>query len=436
MKIKDIMTKDVITVNKNTSLSEAADLLFNNHLSGLPVVEKQRVAGIVTEGDLITNYDHLHIPSYIKFLECLSGGLQCPLKFQNDYKKMVELKVETVMTKQVLTVNQNAQISQAIEIFRQNRINPLPVVDQDNKLRGIVSRSDIVKLFTGTAFFKTPFGKRVKIKTLSNDICRTLAQITHCRQAALFLSYNRGYKIFGAYCLRKGVRRTRRLTFKSPFVLTIKKSSDWLICKEKIDSSLPEFAVLFSAGRIAHLSVDYVVPLRLKRKFIGFLVLGNPINAGGFDQVLAKHIIKQAGIYLEQALLKQHILQDHNELVQTKQICHYIFSYLTDGAILIDYRTERISYLNKAMREILSVKNYQYANRKINDLIKERPDDDLSVFLSFYKERKNQRRSFKKPLFTNQELAIGDKKFILNSRFIFGAKQKKTADLILIKALN
>lgn len=434
MQIKDIMTKNVISVNKDTSLSEAADLLFNNQLSGLPVVENQQVVGIVTEGDLITNYDHLHIPSYIKFLKCLTDGRQCPLKFQNDYKKMIQLKVEAVMNKQVMTVNQEAQINEAVEIFRQHRINPLPVVDQDNKICGIISRSDIIKLFTGAVSFQTPFSKQIKIKTLGNDICRAFASVLQCQQAILFLSGRHNYKIFGYYGLNKNIYQIRGPNLNSPFSLTIKKSSDWLITKENIVANLSEFNVPSAVKNSKQAPVDYIIPLWVKKKFIGFLILSNSLNqSNNFDQALVKHLIQQAGIYLNQTLLKQQLQHDRNELAQAQQIKNYLLAHLTNGAILINYYQESIIYLNKLMLEILPIKNYHPLYHKIDTIIKERPNEDFSIFLSFYKERKSQRRSLQKSLFVNQEFSIGSKKLILNSIFIWGANKQKKGDFILIE---
>ena len=64
------MVTDVISVSPRTPISEVADLLFNNRFHGVPVVEKGKVAGIITEDDFfLKNYDEMYLPSYLRFLK-------------------------------------------------------------------------------------------------------------------------------------------------------------------------------------------------------------------------------------------------------------------------------------------------------------------------------------------------------------------------------
>ncbi|MBU1118526.1 CBS domain-containing protein, partial [Patescibacteria group bacterium] len=65
MKVKDIMTADVKTVNADTPVKEVAGKLFDNALTGMPVVSGDEVIGIVTEGDVVMENANVHIPSYI-----------------------------------------------------------------------------------------------------------------------------------------------------------------------------------------------------------------------------------------------------------------------------------------------------------------------------------------------------------------------------------
>jgi len=66
---KDIMIKDVITINKNASIEELSELLLKNKISGVPVVDDDgNMVGIVTEGDIIVKGTELHFPRYFKFL--------------------------------------------------------------------------------------------------------------------------------------------------------------------------------------------------------------------------------------------------------------------------------------------------------------------------------------------------------------------------------
>lgn len=144
MYIKDIMTKDVITVFENDTVKECANLLINYDLSGLPVVDKMgRVLGMVTEGDLIRRASRIKGPAALEVL----GGifyLESPKQFMDDLVRTMGNLAKDVMTKDVITVSPDKSIEDAATILVQNKIKRLPVVDEEGKLIGIVARKDIM----------------------------------------------------------------------------------------------------------------------------------------------------------------------------------------------------------------------------------------------------------------------------------------------------
>lgn len=147
MHISDIMTQDVISITVDTPVSTVADLIFDKNLTGMPVVDPERhVVGIVTEYDLLSRGEHIHIPSYMKLLSQLKVAGDKG-NVQQSIEQIQSLKAEDIMTKPVVTISPETEVSEAARIFSEDRINPLPVVDTDGKLVGIVSRADIVKLF-------------------------------------------------------------------------------------------------------------------------------------------------------------------------------------------------------------------------------------------------------------------------------------------------
>lgn len=148
MLIKEIMTKEVITVDPDTPLHDVARLLFDHNLTGMPVVEKDgKVVGIVTEYDLMSRSDNTHLPTYLKVLSEFDFHQAKPLK--NVIEKVQELRVRDIMTERVIVLGPEEAVEEAAEIFSKQHINPLPVVE-DGRLVGIISRADIVKLFKKT----------------------------------------------------------------------------------------------------------------------------------------------------------------------------------------------------------------------------------------------------------------------------------------------
>lgn len=144
MKAKDIMTKDVITVTKDATVENVTELLIKNDISGVPVVnEDNEVIGMVTETDLIFRDKDIHIPSYVPLL----GGfilLESVKKFEKDLKKMAGYKVEDIMTTPVAKVYEDQEVKEVVNIMLNKKINRVPVIDKEGKLKGIIARSDVL----------------------------------------------------------------------------------------------------------------------------------------------------------------------------------------------------------------------------------------------------------------------------------------------------
>ena len=144
-KAADIMTKDVITVKKETSIGELSELLVKNKISGVPVVDDGgHIAGIVTEADIIVKDTELHFPRYFKLLDGIIY-LESLNKFKLNLKKHLAIKVEDIMTVKVKTIKPDTPVKEIADLMLSMKINRLPVVDNDNKVVGIVTRADIVK---------------------------------------------------------------------------------------------------------------------------------------------------------------------------------------------------------------------------------------------------------------------------------------------------
>lgn len=144
MMIKDIMTKDVITVKEDDTVEKCANLLSTHGLSGLPVVDTENhVTGIITEGDLIKHNSKVQVPA---FLEILGGiiYLDNPNTYLENVKKSMGHFVKTVMTDDVTAIHSDASVDEAASLLVQNKVNRLPVLNAEEKLVGIVSRRDVM----------------------------------------------------------------------------------------------------------------------------------------------------------------------------------------------------------------------------------------------------------------------------------------------------
>ncbi len=136
-----MMTEKVVTVLPETSIVDAVKILIKNNFHGLPVVEKNNVlVGIFTEYDLM--------PTVQNVVQNLSAFGEGSSEFRNGIRTVKNLRVKDVMNKEPLTFLDNANFDEVIKTFREHhRVNPIPVIDSQKKLVGVVSRFDVVKLF-------------------------------------------------------------------------------------------------------------------------------------------------------------------------------------------------------------------------------------------------------------------------------------------------
>jgi len=143
--VKDIMVREVITIQKDASVEELSELLVKNKISGVPVIDSDgKLAGIATEGDLIIKDSDLHFPRYFKLLDSIIY-LESLNKFKKSLKKFLGTKVEDVMTAEIKTVKEETPVGEAANIMIKYNINRVPVLDSKDELVGIVARADIVK---------------------------------------------------------------------------------------------------------------------------------------------------------------------------------------------------------------------------------------------------------------------------------------------------
>lgn len=143
--VKDIMTRQVITVNKEDSVENCAKSMLDHNISGLPVLDSsQKVVGIITEGDLIRRASRIKAPGYLEIL----GGLiylGSPGKFVDEIMQAMALQAGNMMTEPVVTVSPEDNLEKAATIMNKKKVSRLPVVDDSGKLVGIVSRLDIMR---------------------------------------------------------------------------------------------------------------------------------------------------------------------------------------------------------------------------------------------------------------------------------------------------
>ncbi|MBS5788355.1 MAG: CBS domain-containing protein [Clostridioides difficile] len=142
---KEVMTTDVIVAKEEDSIADVAKLLIEERIGGLPVINSEnKVVGIISETDIIKKEKYIEPPMFVNLLEGIIF-LDDIRKMENDIKKVAAYKVEDLMSKDIIMVNENDSFDYVANIMIKKSINRVPVVDDDSKLKGIICRYDIIK---------------------------------------------------------------------------------------------------------------------------------------------------------------------------------------------------------------------------------------------------------------------------------------------------
>ncbi|MDO8600090.1 MAG: CBS domain-containing protein [bacterium] len=145
--VQDIMTKEVISVHPDMPLLEAAKILSERNFDGVPVVDTDnKLVGILTEYDLISKESMIHLPTFQKILQNIKVFKKDQSEFQKEIQEISLLVVRDVMNTDPLTLGEQATFMEVLDAFRNHhRVNPIPVIDSDRRVVGVVSRFDILK---------------------------------------------------------------------------------------------------------------------------------------------------------------------------------------------------------------------------------------------------------------------------------------------------
>ena len=128
--VKSWMTNDVVTVDPDTAVPDAHKLMSDNTIRRLPVIKKGRLVGIITRGDV---------------REAEPSDATTLSIWEINYL-LSRLKIEKIMTRKPITISPDATIGQAARLMMDNKISGLPVVENGDKVVGIITESDIFRL--------------------------------------------------------------------------------------------------------------------------------------------------------------------------------------------------------------------------------------------------------------------------------------------------
>jgi CBS domain-containing protein len=149
MRAHQIMTRNVITVKADTPVLDAANLMLQHHISGLPVVDETgRLIGMVSEGDFVRRSEIGTQRPRIRWLEFMMGAVG---KAAQDYVREHGRKVSDIMTQDDLCIaTEDMPLSKLVGLMERRNVKRMPVV-RGHTLIGIVTRTDLLRAVASLA---------------------------------------------------------------------------------------------------------------------------------------------------------------------------------------------------------------------------------------------------------------------------------------------
>ncbi len=143
MKVREIMTAEILSVSPHISAKEALDFLFKHRISGLPVIDANgKLVGMFTEKDVLKSV----LPSYIEKVGKFVYD-EDPKSTKRKMAGLAGIKVSQIMRKEVITLNEETSLCEVARIMLTQNTRRIPIVDKQGKIKGIIAREDIVKAF-------------------------------------------------------------------------------------------------------------------------------------------------------------------------------------------------------------------------------------------------------------------------------------------------
>jgi predicted transcriptional regulator len=144
MKVKEVMTRDIMHLSPDTTAKEAVELLQKKEISGLPVIDASgKLVGMFTEKDVLSYI----LPSYIEKVGRFVYQ-ENPKATKRKFAQLEDIKVSQLMRHDVVTIGEDVTLCEAAKMMLTQKVRRIPVVDKAAKVIGIVARCDILRGFT------------------------------------------------------------------------------------------------------------------------------------------------------------------------------------------------------------------------------------------------------------------------------------------------
>jgi acetoin utilization protein AcuB len=189
MLVKNWMSKPVITIDVDASMHDAIKLLKNHNIKMLPVMEKGKLVGVVSDRDI----------------KRASASDATSLEIHELLYLISKIKIEEIMTKNPITVPQDYTVEETAEILLKHNISGVPVIDQYREVVGTITQNDIFKILislTGAEKKGIQFGVEVEDRPGSIKEITDIIREYGGRMASILTTYDKAPEGFRRVYIR------------------------------------------------------------------------------------------------------------------------------------------------------------------------------------------------------------------------------------------
>lgn len=147
--VRDYMKINVISLDPETSIFDAAKIFSEHNISGAPVVENGKVVGVISVTDIV-RFMKMKLPKSEIYPEShalaliISNLVKEQIEFRRWIERISQTKVRNLMSTDVISIQPDKSILEAVNIMEKNDVERLPVIEE-GKLIGIISRADLIR---------------------------------------------------------------------------------------------------------------------------------------------------------------------------------------------------------------------------------------------------------------------------------------------------
>ena len=147
--VSDIMTREMVSCSPDDNLEDVAAMFEKYNFDGFPVISKERkLLGLITAYDMILQSTRMHLPVIFGIMKQMQQSQTNGNPLEAHFEKLRKVTIKEIMNIDPLVVGPAVKVEElAKEFVQHHRVNPVPVIDINQNLLGVVSRFDVIRFF-------------------------------------------------------------------------------------------------------------------------------------------------------------------------------------------------------------------------------------------------------------------------------------------------